>query len=166
MEKIHQVEAVASLILGICLMLEGMFSWSETLASPVGSLAIVVVGPAGLQKAAQTEFLRRRYRLPVIHGSDLAKSGAVPARDGFVLEDYPTTKDRADRLAELLSARKLAAPVVVEIADRRLKGSPVDLYKIESRYPLADIWTFDGTLPAETVSRTLQDLLDKTPAAR
>ena len=161
MEKVQQVEAIVMLILGICLMLEGIFTPTGTDAG----LAIVIIGPPGTQKSAQTEFLRRRYRLPVITSEDLTKARAVPRHDGFVLEDYPTTKERAGRLADLVRQRKLA-PVVIEIADRRFESPPVDVDTIESHFPEADIWTLDGTLPAQTISSTLEALLDKTPPAR
>jgi len=129
------------LVMGILLMWEGV---AQNPRAPDG-VVIVLAGPAGAQKIAQAEFLRRRY------GKD------------SVFGDYPSTREQSERLAALVKQKHLPAPIVIQIADRFQKGSPLDVYGIESNYPGADIWTLDGTRPVETVSRTLQNLLDRTP---
>jgi len=158
MEKLQQWEAVLMLIGGICLMLEGVYSPSGSPAAVEPGPAIVIVGPAGAQKSAQTKFLRRRYQLQVIT-ADRVSSLSDDA--GFLLEGYPEAKDPAEHLARLLRRRHQAAPFVIEIADRRAKTPPVDLYPIQRAYPAADIWTFDAAQPPESVSHTLEVLLGK-----
>jgi hypothetical protein len=63
-------------------------------------------------------------------------------------------------LAALARQPDLPSPVFIDLADRRLNHPPSDAYLIQSYYPDADIWTLDGTRTVESLSATLQMLLD------
>lgn len=127
-------------------------------------LVLVLAGPAGRQKTAQAEFLKRRYALRTITADDLTRETAGGRGRGFLLEDYPAGQPPARWLSGLAKQRDLPAPVFIEIADQHLKGAPLDVDLIQSYYPDADIWTLDGTLPAEAISATLATLLDGAAA--
>src|SRR5205085_10278538 len=116
---------------------------SEDVRHP--AFVFVLAGRAGSQKSAQAEFLKKTYSLPAVTANDLLKDSASAPANGFVLQDYPKSKDQAERLAVVVRQKDLPPPIVIEIADRSMKNSPFDLDLLQSYYPEADVWTFDGT---------------------
>jgi len=104
---------------------------------------IVLIGPTGSGKTTQTEFLKKRFKIPTIavdelitaNPTALAKyrsagppqlnpaidslvAAAVTSLDltkGLVLDGYPASKDQADHLAALAAKLKLPPPIVIQI---------------------------------------------------
>ena len=171
MEKFEQAVSVLMLAMGLLLMREGLsyLSRSELCAHTSSeSLAIVLAGPDGMQKAAQAEFLRQRYGLREIAAGDLTREAAHSRNKRFLLQDCSESPREAQCLEALARQRDLPPPVFIEIADRRLPSSAYsawDVDLIQSYYPDADVWTLDGTRPPEAISETLQRLLDR-PAGK
>lgn len=149
--------------MGLLLMLEGFsrFSPCEEAGQRSGhGLAIVLAGPAGIQKSAQADFLKRRYGLHTMDAVDLRREIARSRTRRFLLEGCAASPREATCLSTLAGHRDLPPPVFIEIADRRLEHSSWDVDLIQTYYPDADVWTLDGTRPREAVSETLQRLLD------
>jgi adenylate kinase family enzyme len=95
--------------------------------APGKGLVIVLIGPPNSGKSTQAEFLKKRYKIPVISvdrmtGSDDSVNAEVKKRvavanaaKGFVLDGYPASHGQADALAKLVQELHLPAPVVVQI---------------------------------------------------
>jgi hypothetical protein len=161
-EKVEQAAAVLTLVMGLLLMREGLsyLERSRPARTPADYFAIVLTGPSGSQKSALAEFLKRRYALRTVTGDDLKRPLTRGHDTGFLLTDYPAGTGEAGYLAALARQPDLPSPVFIDLADRRLNHPPSDAYLIQSYYPDAPIWTLDGTRPAESLSATLQMLLD------
>jgi adenylate kinase len=91
-------------------------------------LVVVLIGPPGSGKTTQSQFLNRKYGLPIVGVDDLrAKAGvklnealrarvqAADPKKGFIIDGYPATRGEADFLAALVKELKLPAPVIVQL---------------------------------------------------
>jgi adenylate kinase len=166
-----------------------IFAFAQEIAKPV---VLVLVGPPGAGKTTQAAALKRKIGVPVITSDDLPKDrvdAALRARiqqpdakDGFILDGYPSTRAQADRLGELVKELKLPSPLIVQIdvddatVRKRLAGSKdprdrgdalerrladyhreMDLFR--SYYPESDIWKIIGTKSTGEVTGTILTLL-------
>lgn len=124
-------------------------------------LVVVLIGPPASGKTTQADYLRLKYKLPVVTVEELiaqAKPGlrrgdkavnelvrkhleTIDAARGFALDGYPATRAQADYLAGLLREKKLPSPVVIqiEVPDEVVyqrsaqRGEPGDKREIISR---------------------------------
>lgn len=167
----------------------GIASFSQEVAKPV---VLVLVGPPGAGKTTQASALKQKIGVPVITIDDLPKEGVdaslrariqrPDAKDGFILDGYPSTRAQADYLGELVKELRLPSPLIVQIdvddatVRKRLAGSKdpkdrpealekrladyhreMDLFR--SYYPESDIWKIIGTKSAADVTGTILTLL-------
>jgi hypothetical protein len=125
-------------------------------------MVVVLAGSKGRQKEAQTGFLKERYSLTAGTIDDLI-SGRLssPAGRGFVLEDYPRTRERTEHLAALVKQASLRPPIVIDIEDRGAKTVRLNPDVMRAFWRDADTCTVDGTRPIEEVSETLRRLPDR-----
>jgi adenylate kinase len=162
---------------------------AQEIAKPV---VLVLVGPPGAGKTTQATALKRKIGVPVITSDDLPKEtldAALRARiqqpdakDGFILDGYPSTRAQADYLGQLVKELKLPPPLVIQIdvddetVRKRLAGSKDAKYRGEaleqrlsnyhremdlfrSYYPATDIWSIIGSRSPQEVTATIMMLL-------
>ena len=167
----EQGVSALSLALGLCLMVDGYCEMSRApkldkalAVSSHSRMVVVLAGSRGRQKEAQTGFLKERYSLTAGTIDDLT-SGRLspPAGRGFVLEDYPRTREQAEHLAALVKQASLRPLIVIDIADRGAKTERLNPDVMRAFCRDADTWTVDGTRPVEEVSETLRGLLGRIP---
>jgi adenylate kinase len=102
---------------------------------------------------------------------------------GVVLDGYPASKEQADHLAELVRAKALPSPIVIqldvpddvvrerlrkragpddtpELITERLQQYHRDLDMVRAYYPQANIWTIDGTRSINDVAATIRSILN------
>lgn len=132
-------------MLGRIAFLGVLASWPPLFAQAPGKgLVIVLIGPPGSGKTTQSEFLKKKYAIPLLAGDELRlKAGGsaekmnallreqvlrADAAKGFVIDGYPSTRSEADDLAKLVKEARLPPPIVIhlEVPDdevrRRMQG--------------------------------------------
>lgn len=161
-------------------------------AAAAKPLVIVLIGPPASGKSTQAEFLVKRYNMALIARDTLARQAGARLDaalkekivslngQGFILDGYPSTREEADHLAQLVKEMKLPNPLVIQLnvpdgvaRERALQAGgavkarfEIDLnqYKRElalarTYYPESDIWTVDGNRAPTEVSETIRLLI-------
>jgi adenylate kinase len=108
----------------------------------------------------------------------------MDAKQGFVLDGYPATKDQADHLESMVKELGLQRPIVILLdvpdkvaqkrdkkrgraddtpaqIERRLKDYHREMDFVRSYYPEANIHKIDGTRPVAEVSKAIEEVLGK-----
>ncbi len=118
----------------LLLALAGAVLFAQTADKP---LVIVLVGPPASGKSTQAEYLKRKFKLPVVVVEDLIRAAdgqptmersdprvnalvrkAVEQIDttrGFTLDGFPATRAQADYLASMLGEMDMPSPFVVQL---------------------------------------------------
>jgi adenylate kinase len=123
---------VSSLVLASALLL------AQGLPQP---LVVVLIGPPASGKSTQADYLKAKYKIPIIaieelvaknmgneaanrdlHRGDPALNELLRAQleetdisRGFALDGYPATREQADYLGALVRELKLPSPIVIQI---------------------------------------------------
>jgi len=108
---------------------------------PQPPLVVVLIGPPASGKSTQADYLKRKYKIPIISVEELvatAQGGGPDARNpwrgdpalndllrkrieainparGFALDGYPSTRAQADYLDKLTRELHLPSPIIIQI---------------------------------------------------